>query len=63
MMTPIRSVYRFQNGMVMVFDDQGNQVSRLQGHESKVLDKVKKEFKGVIVDAEWPDEPGGWVER
>ena len=62
-MRPIRSVYRFQNGQVMVFDDEGNQVPRLQGHETKVLDKVKQQFKGVIVDAMWPDAPEGWVEK
>lgn len=62
-MKAIRSVYRFQNGMVMVFDAEGNQMPKYQGHERHVLDKVRKDFKGIIVDATWPESPEGWVEK
>jgi hypothetical protein len=34
-------VYAFTNGMLMVFDTRGQQVSALQGHWRKALDKAR----------------------
>jgi hypothetical protein len=33
-------IIRWQNDMVMVFDDEGEQVPHLQGHYTEVIDEV-----------------------
>lgn len=38
----IKEIILWQNDMIMVFDDEGNQMPELQGHKDKVYDKLKK---------------------
>jgi hypothetical protein len=50
----IESVYVFENGMVMVFDQFGEQMPEYQGRKEDVLDKVKASFRGIIhQNVEW----------
>lgn len=46
--------YQFKNGMMMVFDDQGEQMPDYQGETKKFLPKLLKDFPNcVVIDARW----------
>lgn len=44
----ITNVYVFTNGMVMVFDQFGQQMPEYQGFREEVIDKIKADFDGPI---------------
>jgi hypothetical protein len=49
----ITNVYRFSNGMVMVFDQHGQQMPEFQGQFQEMIDKIRAVYDGPIVDAIW----------
>jgi hypothetical protein len=49
----ITNVYKFQNGMVMVFDQFGKQMPAYQGPAEDVLPKIIAVFDGPIEDRVW----------
>jgi len=57
----IKAVYVFDNGMVMVFNENGEQVSHLQGRWREMIDKIhaeaddKTEWHGVAKPMNWGD--------
>lgn len=44
----IKEVYQFANGMVMVFDEKGQQMSEFQGRVEEVRDKIKVAASHVV---------------
>ena len=51
----ITNVYVFQNGMVVVFDQNGQQMGDYQGYMSDVLPKIMETgYTGPIERREWP---------
>lgn len=42
--------YVWQNGMVMAFDKNGNQVPDYQGRKEDVLDKLKRDFPAADIE-------------
>lgn len=44
----IEKVYTFANGMVMVFDQYGQQMPDYQGRAEDVLPKIKAVYAGAI---------------
>lgn len=54
----ISAVYCWRNGMVMVFDQHGDQMTEYQGRREVVLPKIKAVYSGKI---EGEDEPGDYV--
>ena len=51
----IKSVYLWQNGMLMVFGEDGQQIAELQGLEAECGDKVAALFpRSRWVRASWP---------
>jgi hypothetical protein len=41
--------YRFQNGIVMAFDQNGEQMPEYQGRFEDVRDKITRDFPGVAI--------------
>lgn len=41
----------WQNGMLMVFDERGQQVSDYQGMGDEMIPKLEKDFPEVIIEA------------
>ena len=59
--TSIKTVYVWQNGMVMVFNQRGEQMPRYQGHKNDVLPKLRR-LKTQFPHIEWHEDcewPGG----
>ena len=51
--TTIANVYHFGNGMVMVFDHNGQQVPEYQGRYEDVIDKLRAVYSGPIIATDW----------
>ena len=49
----ITKVYVFGNGMVMVFDQNGQQMPDYQGRVEQVRDKIRSCYDGEFVAAAW----------
>jgi len=49
----IANVYHFGNGMVMVFDADGQQVPEYQGRYEDVIDKLRAVYSGPIIATDW----------
>lgn len=55
---PIKAIV-WQNGMLMVFDQQGQQVPEYQGEANKILAKLIKDFPECAIRGErWPGTEG-----
>lgn len=50
----ITNVYLFQNGMVMTFDQFGEQMPDYQGRAEEVMPKIKAVYGGPVVVTQWP---------
>jgi hypothetical protein len=51
----ITDVYIWQNGMVMTFDQFGEQMPEYQGRREEVLDKIRAVYDGPIAcNCVWP---------
>ncbi len=58
----ITNVYRWANGMVMVFDQFGHQMPDFQGPAAEVLPKIRAAgFHADLPITEWPR--GGFSDR
>lgn len=53
---PIRSVHVFENGMVMVFGHDGQQIPEYQGHKNEMLPAIRAVYSGPISAAQWNDD-------
>jgi hypothetical protein len=50
----LTNCYRFQNGMVMAFDQNGKQMPDYQGPFDEVDDKIRRDFPIVVIeDSVW----------
>lgn len=49
----ITNVYHFTNGMVMVFDQHGQQMPEFQGKYEEVIEKIRENFTGEILYGSW----------
>lgn len=49
----ITNVYVFGNGMVMAFDQHGQQMPEYQGPDTEVRAKIMAVYNGPIVGVEW----------
>jgi hypothetical protein len=49
----ISHVYIWQNGLVMVFDQFGEQMPEYQGEEAEMLPKIREVYSGTITWAVW----------
>ncbi len=57
----IKNVYVFGNGMVMVFDQFGQQMPEYQGRDEDVRAKIRAVYSGPIVATDWrPNECEGF---
>ena len=52
-MTPISHVILWTNGMVAVFDTQGQQMAEYHGYYGEVKDKILATYSGMWLLAEW----------
>lgn len=50
----IKGVILHSNGMVMVFDENGEQMPSYQGEFSDVYKKITDKYKGMWCVAQWP---------
>ena len=51
----LTNAYVFGNGMVMAFDQHGQQMSKYQGKIDKVRSLIEKDFPNVKIEgAVWP---------
>lgn len=51
----ITNCYVFGNGMVMTFDQYGQQMPDFQGPQEEVRDKIRAVYSGPIVGMIWDD--------
>lgn len=49
----IKDVILWQNGMVMVFDEKGQQIPEYQGRVEDVKESIDKVFKGRWTNGDW----------
>jgi hypothetical protein len=49
----IKNVYVFGNGMVMTFDQYGQQMPKYQGRYEEVIGSIREVFDGPIVGTDW----------
>lgn len=49
----ITHVYRWQNGMVMVFDQFGEQMPEYQGLYEDVVEKINAVYDGIWYSGNW----------
>jgi hypothetical protein len=47
----LRNCYRFQNGMVMAFDQNGEQVPEYQGPWHEVRNKLIRDYPNVVIQS------------
>jgi len=47
----IKTVIRFRNNMVMVFDKRGEQIPRYHGHYEKVKESISRDAPAEVVFA------------
>lgn len=54
---PLKDVYKFDNGMVMAFDESGQQMVEFQGQIADVEAKIRASYPNInIVSARWSDD-------
>jgi hypothetical protein len=56
----ITNVYKFANGMVIVFDQHGQQMPEYQGRYEDVIDKIRAAYDGPIDERSWSTPGRAW---